>query len=281
MRAVGLLEDLLAMGVNIARTMVEIFADLPPGHPFFEQFSFIDADDLPGFRVLVAKVEAQGEAALDAAETLALRRLPFDYVEARHRLALVDEDVATKVVQARKGIARRLAERDPGAVAFYRPDAYNAAASLQDNILFGRLAYGQAMAEEIVGRAVSEVLDQLGLRATVIEVGLDYQVGVGGKRLSPAQRQKIGLGRALLKRPDVLIVNDALAVLDSASQVRLLHRILEHRRGRGVIWTLQRPNSAEYFDRVLVMRDGRLVEQGSFAELNKPGSVLSGFMAAE
>ena len=48
-----------------------------------------------------------------------------------------------------------------------------------------------------------------------------------------------------------------------------------------MIWTLQRPDSAERFDRVLVMHEGRIVEQGSFADLNKPGSALSDIMAAE
>jgi len=277
----GLLDRILDMGANIARTMVEIFADLPAGHPFFDQFSFIDADDLPDFRNLIAKLDKHGADALDESERLALRRLPFDYVEARHRLALVDADIEAMVVAARRRIAERVAESDPDAIAFYRPDAYNATASLQDNILFGRLAYGQAKAEETVGRAVTEVLDQLGLRTTVIEVGLDYEVGIGGNRLSAAQRQKIGLGRALLKRPDILIVNDALAVLDSGSQARLLRRVLERRKGRGVIWTLQRPESAENFDRVLVMDEGRLIEQGSFADLNRPGSALSDIMAAE
>jgi putative ABC transport system ATP-binding protein len=152
---------------------------------------------------------------------------------------------------------------------------------LQDNILFGRLAYGQARAAETVGAAMTEVLDSLGLRQTVMICGLGYEVGIGGKRLSAAQRQKIGLARAMLKRPDILVVNDALAVMDAATQARLLDAVLEHCKGRGVIWTLQRPDSAEHFDRVLVMADGRIVEQGRYDELNKPGSALTGMIAAE
>ncbi len=50
----GLTETLADVGRRIAETMVELFADLPPGHPFFEQFSFISADDLPEFRALLA-----------------------------------------------------------------------------------------------------------------------------------------------------------------------------------------------------------------------------------
>jgi putative ABC transport system ATP-binding protein len=277
----GLIGQMLDMGLNIARTMVEIFADLPPGHPFFEQFSFIDADDLPAFGTLVSRADKNGLQSLEEAEQLALRRLPFDYVEARHRMGLIDEEAEVKAVAARKRFAELLPETAPGAVAFYRPDAYNAAASLQDNILFGRLAYGQAMAEDIVGDAVTQTLDSLGLRQTVIEAGLGYEVGVGGKRLSSAQRQRIGLARALLKRPDLLVVNDALAVVDSKTQDRLMKRILDHRKGKGVVWTVQRPSAAQHFDRVLVMDSGRLVEQGSFADLNKPGSALTGIMAAE
>ncbi|HMB75921.1 MAG TPA: ABC transporter ATP-binding protein, partial [Kiloniellaceae bacterium] len=153
--------------------------------------------------------------------------------------------------------------------------------SLQDNILFGRVAHGRAQAREIIGRATTEVLDALGLRKTVIEIGLDYQVGVGGKRLSAVQRQKLGLARALLKQPDLLVVNEAVAVMDGATQVRLLEKILDYRQGRGVVWTLQRPSLAQKFQRLVVLDSGRVVEEGDFADLDNPGSVFTRLMAAE
>ena len=275
-----MLDDVLAMGETIAKTIVELFADLPAGHPFFEQFGFIEEDDLPEYKALVARVEQQGRANLIAADRQLLLHLPFRYVEARHRFGLVNDALETKVVAARKTIAERLDARAPGAVEFYRPEGYNAAASLQDNILFGRLAYGQAQAEETVGRTVTEVLDHLGLHHAVLTVGLDYEVGIGGKRLTKVQRQKLAIARALLKQPDLLIVNEAASVLDVAAQAKLSERVLKERAGRGVIWTLQRAAVAENFDRVLVMRAGRVVEQGAFGELKVPGSVLEELIAA-
>ncbi len=277
----GLDESMLDMGISIARTMLEIFADLPPGHPFFEQFSFIDADDLADFGSYIAKVEKQGKDALGPPDRLALRGLPLNYSEARHRLGLINDSIEARAVAARKLFAERLKREDPHAVAIYDPDAYNGAASLQDNILFGRVAHGQAKAEETVRLIMTDLLSALGLRAAVVEAGLDFQVSVGGKRLSAAQRQKLGLARVLLKRPDVLIVNDGLAVMDLATQDRLQRNVLERRKGRGVIWVLQRPQSCEHFARVLIMQDGRIVEQGSFADLNKPGSALNQILAAE
>ena len=121
---------------------------------------------------------------------------------------------------------------------------------------------------------VGEVLEDLGLRNTVLEVGLEYQVGVGGKRLTKTQRQKLAIARALLKQADVLILNEASGAMDGATQSVLFDRILEQRSGRGVVWTLQRAIFAKKFDRVLVMRTGRIVEQGSFAELDRADSAL-------
>jgi putative ABC transport system ATP-binding protein len=114
----------------------------------------------------------------------------------------------------------------------------------------------------------------------VTTVGLDYQVGVGGKRLTKVQRQKLAIGRALLKQPDLLIVNEAAAVMDSATQLRILSRIRERRPGRGIVWTLQRAASAVDFDQCLVMQAGRLVGKGTFEELNAPGSALGELVAA-
>ncbi len=275
-----LIDNTLEMGLSIARTMVEIFADLPPGHPFFEQFSFIDADDLPDYRMLVSRAEKSGAKALPEADRKRLIALPFGYIEARHRLSLVGPEGEERVVRARKLFAERLAEVDPGAVKAYRPDAYNAAASLQDNILFGRLAHGRAQAQETVGAVMTGVLDELGLRDKVTAVGLGYNVGVGGKRLSATQRQKLAIARALVKRPDVLILNEAAAGMDGPTQALLLERIIDARRGQGLIWTLQQPRAAQFFDRVLVMQGGRLVDQGRYDELNKPDSALSNLIGS-
>jgi putative ABC transport system ATP-binding protein len=260
LREQGVLGNLLKMGETIAKTMVELLGDLPPGHPFFEQFGFIAEDELPDYRALVARAEKIDPEALSEADQLKLRRLPFKYVESRHRLGLIDEARADRILAVRRRVAERLERDDPGAVEFYQPDSYNAAASLQDNILFGRLAYGRAHAREIVGQAVTEVLESLDLRRIVLAVGF--------------------IARALLKEPDLLIINEAAAVMDSATQRQIGSRLLEARRGRGVIWTLQKAAWAEFFDRVLVMRAGRLVEQGTFQELNAPGSTLGELVAA-
>ncbi len=271
----GLTNRLIDTGRKIAETMVELFADLPPDNPFFEQFSFISADDLPEFQGLLSRVGREPAAAMKPEDRLRLLSLPFKLINARHRLGLIDEDLQKKIVEARGVFASGLPDDLKRGIEFFDPERYNAAASLQDNVLFGKVAYGQAEAASRVGLVVTEVLDKLGLRPVVLEVGLDFPVGVAGSRLTQAQRQKLAVARALLRRPDLLILNQAMSALDGASQGKLLPAVIEESKDRALVWVLSRVQWAKSFDRVIVVKGGRIVEQGTFAELDRPGSALS------
>jgi ABC-type multidrug transport system fused ATPase/permease subunit len=128
---------------------------------------------------------------------------------------------------------------------------------------------------------VAEVVDQLSLRQTIIEVGLDYNVGTAGSRLSFAERQKAGIAREVLKRPDLLILNEATSALDGQSQSRVTKGLKDEFAGRGIVWVLHRANLAKNFDRVLVLSNGKLEEQGNPSELDRSGSLMSLLIAAE
>ena len=280
LRRLNLRDALVDMGRQIAQTMIEIFADLPPGHPFFEQFSFISAEDLPQFRAIVGQLDKSSASDLDHGARIQLIRLTLPYIEARHRLGLVDEAMERRLLEARRAFAEGMPDQLKGSIEFYDRKRYNAIASLQDNILFGRLVYGQAQAAQKIGRLIAEVLDARHLRESVLGVGLDFQVGIAGKRLTAAQRQKIGLGRALLKRPQLLVLNEATSLLDNASQMRIAEAILGEKGGFGVLWILHRADLARRFDRVLVMRDGRLLEQGPPSDLDRSGTAFHELVSA-
>ena len=274
-REAGIGEDLLAMGLKIAETMVELFADLPPGHPFFEQFSFISAESLPDFQTIVQRVANQGADQLEPMDRAKLLALPFKYVEARHRLGLIAEDRQARLIQARRLFAENLPPSLRGTVEFFDPERYNAASTLQDNILFGRLVYGQAQAASRIGALITEVLDSTGLRGAVTAIGLQFQVGIGGKRLSASQRQKLALARALVKRPDFLGIGEATAVMDVPTQNRVMTAVLNEFENRALFWVLHRASLARQFDHVLVVSGGRVVEHGTPQALDRPGSAFA------
>ena len=277
----GMTAAMMEAGRQVASTMVELFADLPPGHEFFERYAFISHEDLPTYQALLARLGREGVEALKADERTMLLSLPFRLTPARHRLDVVDEPFKEQILAARRIFAENLPADLTGAVEQFHEEKYTAAASLQDNILFGKVAYGHARGAERIGAVIADVIDALDLRVAVMAVGLDFNVGIGGGRLSSIQRQKLGLARAILKRPDVLILNQATATIDGASAARIMHNILSEFKGRGVIWVLHRASLAEHFENILVVNAGRVVEQGTFAALDRDGGVFKELIAAE
>lgn len=271
----------LDTGFQVAETMVELFADLPPGHEFFEQFSFISSDDLPEFQAILGRASRGSVQGLPEADRQRLISLPFKLIAARHRLGLIEEDMQKRLLEARRVFRDNLPEALQGKIEFYDSNRFASAATIQDNILFGKVAYDQPDAAKRVGALIGAVLEARGLRDRVIEVGLAYQVGVAGGRLSSGQRQKLGVARALMKRPTMLILNQASGNLDGSSQSRLLEAILDAMEGRGLIWVLSRPQQAQNFERVLVMGNGRIVEEGDFADLNVEGKLLRDLINAD
>ena len=277
----GLTGDLLAMGLEVAQTMIELFADLPPEHEYFAQFSFIRFEDLPDYQAIVRRAEPGHLERLAEDDRNRLLSLPFQLVPARHRLGKIDEAMRERLLVARRAFAQGLSPADRNAIALFDPKAYNALASLQDNILFGKLVYGKAQAAQKVGDLIAELVDLVGLRAIVIEAGLGYPAGIGGTRLTQSQRQKLAIARAVLKRPDVLILSEATATLDGPAQTTVMANLLEAFGGRTLIWALHRASLAKSFDRIVVLKGGKIVQQGTFAELEAQPGVFADLVAAE
>ena len=275
LEATGLRARLLEMGHSIAGTVVELFSGLPPDHPFFDQVSFMSADDLPEYEAILKRVAGSPLDQASDTDKSRLMVLPFSYIEPRHRLGLLDQELMDLVLKGRGMFRASLPKALEHAVEFYDPDLYNAASSLQDNILLGRVAYGIAMANEQVRETIQEVLAEIGLRSLVYRVGLEFNVGTGGKRLNVIQRQKIGLARALLKRPDLIVVNRALAAMDDENQRTIIDDVRKStRQGSdriGLIWVLANSEMARGFDQVFAFKDAVMVSKGTPAEILGPG----------
>ncbi len=264
---VGLTETFLTTGLKVANIMVELFQDLAPGHEFFERFSFIGAEALPDYQALVRQIDPENLDDLDPADRTLLMSLPFKLIPERHRLGLLDGSIEESLLRARRAFAEGLPDKLRSSVAFFERNSYNPAASVQDNILFGKLIYGRQQSQRQVGALIAEVVDSLELRRRIVEIGLGYQVGIGGGRLPAAQRQRLGIARGLLKRPDLLILDQATANLDQKSQAAIMERLLNESGGMCLVWVVNHLEDARHFDRVIAMEGGRVVDQGMVEDI--------------
>jgi len=267
----GLDQQLFDIGRQIASTTLELFEDLPPGHPFFEQLSFMTADQIPDYQQALQRLQGVTFANASEADRNMIIRLTFAYIEPRHRLGLLNDEVMAKIVEARHRFRDTLPPALESAIEFYDDNRYNGSASIQDNLLLGRIAYGVAGGTERVLKIVRELIAEMNLVDSIFDIGLEYNIGSGGKRLTAVQRQKLAVARVLVKRPDYAIFNRPLAALDLRAQEEIIERVLKELASNphptAVIWVVGNPTLARFFERVTVFDQGRLVEDGHPGEL--------------
>jgi len=152
------------------------------------------------------------------------------------------------------------------AVAMVTQESFMFSGSVADNIAFGRPDATRAEIEA-AGRAV-------GVDAVVSHLrnGYDESVGKNGSRLSAGQRQLIALARALLADPAVLILDEASSSLDAPTERLVQHALRTVLANRTALIIAHRLSTVSIADRVLVMADGRIIEDGTPHDLLEAGS---------
>ena len=146
--------------------------------------------------------------------------------------------------------------------------------SVRDNILYGRPDADEAMMVEAARRA--EALDFIaGLADPKGRKGLDAHVGERGVKLSGGQRQRIAIARVMLKDAPILILDEATSALDSEVEAAIQENLYRLMEGKTVIAIAHRLSTIAAMDRLVVMDDGRIIEEGTHDELVAKGGLYA------
>src|SRR5690606_27124564 len=105
--------------------------------------------------------------------------------------------------------------------------------------------------------------------------GYDAQVGERGVKLSGGQRQRVAIARVLLKDAPILLLDEATSALDSEVELAIQHSLQDLMRGKTVIAIAHRLSTIAAMDRLVVMDEGRIVEQGTHAQLLALGGIYA------
>ncbi len=133
--------------------------------------------------------------------------------------------------------------------------------TIRDNILWGSPAATDREINEALRVAqASNIVDEK-------QEKLDFMVEQGGRNLSGGQRQRLTIARALVRRPDILIMDDSASALDFLTESNLRKAIREERKNMTVLIVTQRVASIMDADRIIVMDDGTIIGMGTHSEL--------------
>ena len=219
----------------------------PSGRPLFRDLSLrIPA----GQRVGLVGPSGAGKTTLVAL----IQRLD----DVQHGRILIDGQPITEVSQ--DSLRERIAVVPQDIALFHR--------SVIDNIRYGR---PEASDEEVIAAARLAYCDDF---IQELPEGYNTLVGERGVRLSGGQRQRLGIARAFLKDAPILILDEATSALDTQSELEIQLALANLIRGRTVIAIAHRLSTVIGLDRVVVLADGKIVEDGAPATLRRAGGVF-------
>ena len=267
LKQADLTRPLLSLSAELARQTVDILGNLPPESVFFEQ-SPIGPDELEDFKLLVERLRRSKLHELSAEQHEQLLDLALRFVPGVHKMVALPAILENLILEARALFRENIVRDDPKAITFYQVTEYIYSQTILNNIFFGKTKTANPQAQEKINQSIVQLLIAEDLLETIIEIGMHYQVGTKGDKLSGGQQQKLAIARIFLKRPRILIMDEATSALDNKSQTRI-QNLLETRwkKKNTVISVVHRLDTIKNYDHVAVMKAGKILEIGTYDEL--------------
>lgn len=278
LREARLADPLVELGRDIAANAMDILGKMPPDEVFFRHSPLV-AEKFEEYRELVERVEAVPLDRIDPADRLALLDIALHFIPGKHKLAGMSLAMENLILEARRLFREKISRDRPEAVSFYNIHAYIQSLSILDNILFGKPITSHPRAQQRIGQSIMQFLEEEDMIGRIVEIGLNFNVGSKGERLSGGQRQKLAIARIFVKRPPILILDEATSALDNASQQQI-QDVLEARwKGKSTIISVaHRLDTIRDYDRIAVMKAGKIVEMGTYDELMAGEGILYGLI---
>ena len=291
-------EPLFQLGVELARATVNQFKDLGEHECFFSETSPMKPKSFEMYKMKMERFERGGIKALGRKGKELLLLLALEFVPAKHTIVTIPESLQEKILQARHRFIQdvmgvdvntcsaplesldetRLQQTEQKGFSLHCTAEYMFSHSIFENLVYGNLKTDNSSAASDLMTKITDLLTKEHLDE-VIDAGLDYEVGSKGDRLSGGQQQKVALARAFLKEPEILIMDEATASLDNASQALIQRFIETELKGKStVVAVMHRLDALPSYDKILVMRSGRVVESGNYEELMKAKGIFYGLV---
>lgn len=272
----SLSRPLLLFASELTPVLARAFGEVGPNHPLLRRLTSIGAEQFQRLIELAPRIDPDRIDNLVQQDRITLLELIFQ-VTARDLGSAVPAPLTQTIVESRAVARAGLGDLTARGFEAIVPGRYHASLTVLENLLGGAVRSRSATWQRRLKRVVMDVLAERGLDGALRLLIEDVDAGPGGENLSVASREHIAVTRALIHRPDVLILDHALASAGVSDRTHMWSRLRDLLPDATVLVIEPELASQDGFDHVIRIRDGRL-EAGSMpaATAARPATLLTG-----
>ncbi|MCE8510409.1 cyclic nucleotide-binding domain-containing protein [Ruegeria pomeroyi] len=256
LRDEGLADEAMEMALGVVATLRQTFGRDGTQHPLFRRVGMEDAVYLRLLDI-ADRQAAGGTEALSDEERAQLMTVPF-LLTAEQIGPAFPEEYKDKILAIRRDRASRLRALVGSDFVAVGPQVYIPRLTVLENALFGRVSIVAGAQAEAIEDTVAEVLAEAGLRRRIAALIYDMPAGLGGANLPTVVQERAAFSRASIKRPDILILDNALASHDSESRLRTRQRLRELLPRAIMIFMEDNFANPEAYDLFVEIKQGRI-----------------------
>ncbi len=257
LRDLGLVNDLVALTQDVVEMLRQTFGIDGVDHPLFRKLG-IGASTYETALALTEKSRKSGADALDLVELAQLLIVPFRISAEKIGPAFTDE-MKVQILEFRRAHGNDMRGALQETFVPIAKTKFAPGLTVLENALFGKIADGAGPKGEELRKLVSQVLIDNGLRDLVVELIFDLPISVGGQGLPASLAEPLAFSRATVKRPDLLILDDAMASYDLETRIAVHKNLRKLLPDTTLVYLSSEFAKPEVFDVYYELQQGRLV----------------------
>ncbi len=267
LRELGLDETLVNLTRDVVDMLRQIFGLDGTDHPLFRKLG-LEVQTYENAVELLERTRDEGVSGLDDDQLANLLAVPVVISAEQIGPAFTDE-LKNRILELRHSHSHKLLETLHDVFAPLDAEAFAPGLTVMENALFGKVSQIGGARSDDVRKLIVDVLDQNGARPLVVELIYDVPVALGGQNLPAVFAEPLAFTRATIKKPDILILENALASYDMATQVAVYKNLRSLLPDTTVVYLNDQFDNPDVFDMYVEIRQGRVVSDEGPADVEE------------
>ncbi|MEM9144651.1 MAG: ABC transporter transmembrane domain-containing protein [Pseudomonadota bacterium] len=255
----GLQDKIFGLGLGILDVLASTFGEVGTAHPLFLRLG-LSAEMFERLMRIDEIRRTEGKAGLCPDDRALVMALPA-WLSTEQLGAPFPEAIEAKILAIRKARGEELRARAAPLFDAIEPERCTTGLTILENAIYGKVTRDAGQGAEKLRDLVAEILMEAGLKGPIAATIFDVETGLGGSNLPPIAHERIAFVRAAIKRPDILILDRALASHSAEQRVATRNRLRKLMPQTTLIFLEEHFERPESYDVFIAITDGRPVTQ--------------------